>query len=155
MSKYVDNVNQLREFEESDVLDVMHSVMHLVRARLGRSKDDAEPGIGDMERRALGFFARNPGASQSDLVLHSGRDKGQVARLIAGLKERKLLQAKPYDDDRRMVRLYPTEQSQVLRADFMRRRKKISVEAVVGLGVEQKRELLTLLKQMEKNLRQE
>jgi DNA-binding MarR family transcriptional regulator len=155
MNKHVDNVNHLRDSTESDALELMHSVMHLVRARLGRSEDNSEPSIGDMERRALGFFARHPGASQSDLVLHSRRDKGQIARLIAGLKERKLLEAKPDSNDLRIIRLYPTQQSQLLHAEFMRRRKKISIEAVAGLTKEQARELLALLKHVEQNLRKE
>lgn len=155
MIKQVDAVNQLTQPAEDDVLELMHAVMHLVRARHPRAAEDENPSVGPMERKALGFFTRHPGATQRDLVEHSGRDKGQLARLIAGLRERGLLDAQADEKDRRVIRLYPTEQARVLHAEVQRERKKLSQKAVAGMSTAQQRELLALLKQVQANLRPE
>jgi DNA-binding MarR family transcriptional regulator len=47
-----------------------------------------------MEGKVLGYFCRHPGNTQSDLAQHSGRDKAQLTRLIARLKEAGLLEAR-------------------------------------------------------------
>ena len=74
------------------LFDQMHEVMHLFRSRLREALRDEPDVLAAMEARALGFFARHDGAAQGDLVRHSGRDKGQVARLVRSLLDRGLLQ---------------------------------------------------------------
>jgi len=152
MSKQVDTVNQLTPIVEDDVLEVIHAVMHQVRARHPRTNEDDNQAVGHMERKALGFFARHPGATQSDLANHSGRDKGQLARLVAGLKERGLLMATPDEKDRRVVRLYLTESAHALHAEVQAQRRKLSAMAVAGLTPDQKLQLLELLAHIQRNL---
>ena len=159
MNKLVDSVNQMADRRaghpsepiESDVLELMHSIMHCVRAAQHR-EGEAPAGLGHIERKALGFFSRNPGATQSDLVQHSGRDKGQIARLVSGLKERELLEARPDAEDRRVTRLFPTEKARSLHADIQQERRALAVRAVTGFSAQEQQVLLQLLRQVEKNL---
>lgn len=74
------------------LFEQIHEVLSLFRSRL-HERLRGEPGsVAGMEVRVLRFYARHPGASQSDLVQHSRRDKGQIARLVKSLIERGLLQ---------------------------------------------------------------
>lgn len=70
----------------------LHELMFLFRSRLMQSLRDDPEGLAGMEVKVLRFFSHHPGATQSDLVQHSGRDKGQIARLVKTLIERGLLQ---------------------------------------------------------------
>ena len=152
MNKQVDTVNQSMSSTEDDVLEVLHGLMHQLRARHLAGSSEADPGIGPMERKALRFFAHHPGATQSELVQHSGRDKGQLARLIAGLKTRGLLEARPDEKDRRVIRLYPTEQAHALYQQVQQQRKALSAKALAGLSQDQQQQLVALLKLMGRNL---
>ena len=152
MNKQVDTVNQSSVPRADDVLELMHGVLHQLRARHARGSVDADLGIGHMELKALGFFANQPGATQSDLVNHSRRDKGQLARLIAGLKERGLLEAQPDAHDRRVIRLYPTEQAQSLHAQLLQQRRVLADQALAGLSLDQTRQLMGWLQHISANL---
>ncbi|RYE93689.1 MAG: MarR family transcriptional regulator, partial [Oxalobacteraceae bacterium] len=79
--------------------------MHLYRTQQHRSLRGAQHDLAHMEIKVLGFFARHPGGSPSDLVAHSGRDKAQVARQIRALRERGLLDVQADELDRRSSRL--------------------------------------------------
>ena len=138
----------------TDVLEIMHSILHLLRARHLRDGDEGPGAVGLMERKALGFFSRNPGATPSDLAAHSGRDKGQLARLLANLRERGLLEARADEADRRVMRLYPTEKARQLHAEVQQQRRALAVRAVAGFSATQQAELMQLLQRVEQNLQQ-
>ena len=93
MRNKVDIVNQSSSASEDDVLELVHAVMHDYRSLQYRILRDGPHDITHMDAKVLGFFARRPGATQRDLVEHSGRDKAQLARLIKGLREQGLLAA--------------------------------------------------------------
>ena len=57
-----------------DPLDIMHSVMHQYRALQYRFLRDGPHDITHMDGKVLGYFGRHPGATQSDLAQHTGRD---------------------------------------------------------------------------------
>lgn len=152
MIKQVDTVNQPTLPGENDVLEVLHGLMHQLRARHLGGSGEADPSIGPMERKALRFFAHHPGSTQSELVQHSGRDKGQLARLIAGLKTRGLLEARPDEKDRRVIRLYPTEQAHALYRQVQQQRKALSAKALAGLSQQQQQQLVGLLTLVGRNL---
>jgi len=155
MRKSIDHVNQKAAQEAApralagDVFEAIHSVMHLYRAAQYR---DSTHGLTHMEGKVLGFFARSPGATQKDLAEHSGRDKGQLARLIGGLKERGLLEASTDEADRRSIRLQTTSagRSELQRMQAQGRRQ--SSLALSGLDVEEQRLLLDLLTKVQRRL---
>lgn len=139
---------------ENDVLELMHAVMHQVRSRQLRGLGESPNGIAPLEGKVLGFFSRHPGATQSDLVAHTGKDKGQIARLIAGLKDKGLLQAQADAQDGRVMRITLSEAAQAMHADVQRQRKGLATLAVAGMSAEQKRQLLELLQRVHSNLHQ-
>lgn len=128
-----------------DVVEAIHHTMHLYRARLYRMARDAAQTLSHMDGKVLAFFARHPGATQKDLVLHSGRDKGQIARLIAGLRERGLVDAEVDAADRRNIRLQLSADGRAAHKALHAQARRVAEDAVAGLDAGQRRELVALL----------
>ena len=152
MRRSVDSVNKSPAAGADDVLEQVHGLMHLVRSRQHRVLQGSPEAVTHMESKVLGFFARHPGATQKDLVGHSGRDKGQLARLIGGLRERGLLQASVDEDDRRNLQLQLTAAGQAADQALRRQARKLSAVAVKGLSEQEKEQLSALLERVRANL---
>jgi len=150
MRKSVDHVKHRGEPDE--VLEAVHAVMHAYRSQQFRVLRDAEHGATHMEGRALGFFARHPGATLSELVAHAGRDKGQLARLVGGLRERGLLDARVDESDRRNVSLHLTAAGQEAQQALRREGRKIASAALRGFSEQERHHLLELLARLRANL---
>lgn len=146
------SIDKVNHSAASDVLDAIHAVMHQLRARHHRVLRDAELGVTPMEARVLGFFARRPGASLTELAEHAGRDKGQLARLVQGLRDRGLLHAGADEHDRRVTRLALSPQALVLHDTLMRQRRREAEAAVAGLSRAECDTLLALLARVRANL---
>jgi DNA-binding MarR family transcriptional regulator len=136
----------------ADVLEKMHAVMHLVRTQQYRVRRDEPDALTHMESKVLGFFARHPGATQSDLAAHSGRDKAQLARLIGGLRERELLEARTDAADRRSVRLYLSAAGEAADQALRRRARRLAALAVKGFSEAEHEQLSSLLDRVRANL---
>lgn len=154
MRKQVDIVNHGLGLAE-EVVESVHTVMHLFRSLQFRALKDAAHDLSHMEAKTLGFFARHPGATQSELVQHSGRDKGQVARLIAGLRERGLLEASADASDKRSLRLQVSATGRSLQVQVRKQAQRVSTQAVSGLDEAECRQLLALLSKLRENLEQD
>ena len=160
MRKQVDKVNQNPPLRPSgtvgDVFDAIHSIMHLYRARQMRAPADAdadaEPALTHMEGKVLGFFARHPDATLSDLVAHSGRDKAQLTRLIRALRDRELLEARADEADRRSTRLRLSAGGEALHARWHRHGAAAAEEALAGVPDAERASLLALLERVRANL---
>lgn len=137
------------------VFDALHSVLHLYRSNRSQSFREREPDITHMESRVLDYFARHPGATLSDLVQHSGRDKAQLTRLIKNLRENGFLEAREDAADRRAVRLHLTEKGLVLQQDLRKSGQEVLERAVEGLSAEQRQQLVDLLAVLKGNLERE
>jgi len=136
------------------ILELVRAVMHQMRSKQLRDPAFVAAGLSPSEGRALAFFARHPGATQSDLVAHSGRDKGQVARLLAGLRERELLAAEADAGDRRVIRLTLSPAAEALHEAVRRQRRKLAEAAVAGLDASERQALQALLERVLANLDQ-
>ncbi len=147
MTKQVNKVNQSEQ-----VFDAVHSIMHLFRARQLRGLRDNPHELTHMEYKALGFFSRHPGATQGDLVAHSGRDKAQLARLLKGLRDKQLLDATVDEADRRITRLALTPQGQKIFHSLNELGQQTAVDAVTGMSADQLTQLQGLLQQIRTNL---
>lgn len=152
MQKVVDEVNQKSISPATEVMESVHAIMHLYRSRQQRSLRGEQHELAHMEAKVLGFFARRPGASQSDLVAYSGRDKAQVARLIRGLRERGLLHAEADEADRRSTRLSLTDEGRSLHAALHRHDGQLAAAALAGLSEAEQATLLGLLGRLRANL---
>ena len=130
----------------------MHAIMHLYRSAQQRSLRDGPNDLAHMEVKALGFFARHPGATQSDLVAHSGRDKAQVARQIRALRERGLLDVQADQLDRRSSRLSLSAEGKAVHAALHRNDGRLKDLALSGFTDEEKGALVALLARVRVNL---
>jgi len=152
MRNIVDEVNQNADSPAAEVMESVHAIMHLFRSRQQRTLRGEQHELAHMEIKVLGFFARHPGAAQSDLVAYSGRDKAQVARLIRGLRERGLLAAQADEADRRSTRLSLSEQGRALHAALHRHDGQLAEAALAGLSAAEQGLLLDLLGRVRANL---
>jgi DNA-binding MarR family transcriptional regulator len=155
MRKQVDIVNQPPGKLADEVFESIHSIMHLYRSRQYRSLRDGPHEITHMENKVLGFFARHPGATQSDLASHSGRDKAQLARLIKTLRDKALLEARVDETDRRSTRLQLSREGQAVFKGLHRQGSRLSAVAVSGLGEDECGQLVALLHRIRANLENE
>lgn len=151
MNRKIDKVNHSTR-HAVEVFETIHTVMHLFRARQYQSLRDAAHPLAHMEGKVLGFFSRHPGATLSELVAHSGRDKGQLARVIARLREDGYLDGEPDEQDRRVTRLRPSAQGKAVHEGLQRHARRLSDVAVAGLSDEDCQRLLALLEQVKANL---
>lgn len=157
MKRTVDFVNQNAVPSESPVgadavFEALHALMHLHRAQRLRALRDAAHELTPMDARVLGYFGRRPGATQSALAEHTGRDKAQLARLVAGLRERGLLEAQPDPADRRNLLLYPTAEGRAVHQSLQRQGRRMAEAAVEGLDDTERRQLLELIDRVRRNL---
>lgn len=154
MSESVDKINRQHPQDPAndEVLELVHTVMHQFRSQLFQALRQSTHELTHMESKVLGFFVRRPGATQSDLVQHTGRDKAQLARLIKGLRERGLLDAVADASDRRNVRLHLTEQGLAIQRAMHGHARALEAQAVAGLNEADKAQLLALLRHVRSNL---
>lgn len=152
MTKDDDNVSKVDIGPDNDVLEAVHEVMHAVRSKLLRSDADQPRDLSPMEGKALDYFARYPGATQSDLATHAGRDRGQVARLIGGLKDKGLLLAVPDETDRRVWRLSLSEEAQAMHQVTLQRQTALASVATRGMSDQEVQLLMGLLQRVRENL---
>lgn len=137
---------------DDDVLELIHTIMHQYRSQQYRLLRDGPHDITHMEGKVLLYFGNHPGATQSDLSAHSGRDKAQLARLVKGLRDRELLAARSNPDDRRNVHLALTAQGEALQKSLIQQGKRLGAVAVEGFAAEEREQLRDLLKRMSRSL---
>ena len=150
----VDNVNKNPEDAPQEIFDSIHAVMHLFRAGQYRAFRDGPHPLTHMEGKLIGFFARRPDATLSDLVAHSGRDKGQLARLIKTLKDQGFLEASEDQADKRSVRLRLTAEGRAIHQTLRRQSSRLAKLAIKGLEPSDCERLVALLARVKANLEQ-
>ena len=155
MWKKVDNVNHVGSPPASaaeTMIDLVHTVMHQFRSTQYQVLREHAHDVTHMESKVMGFFARHAGATLSDLVAHSGRDKAQLAKLVKGLRERGLLDAETDAEDRRSVRLRLSAAWQAVQQALHAEARVLNERAVDGLSAQEQAQLVTLLTRVKANL---
>jgi DNA-binding MarR family transcriptional regulator len=152
MRKPVDTVNHQEQRSGEGVLELVHTVMHQVRSLQSQALRGTPHDVTHMESKVLGFFARQPGATQSDLVQHSRRDKAQLARLIKGLRERGLLVAEADAADRRHQHLSLTSDGARVQRSLRACGRQLELQATDGLSAAERQQLQALLQRVKGNL---
>lgn len=150
MAKKVDNVNEIGG--NPDLLEALHAVMHAARLRHHQALRDAGLGLTPLEARLLGFFARRPGATLTELAEHAGRDKGQLARMVQALRDRGLLLAEADARDGRVTRLSLSPEARALHDTLQRQRRREAEAAAAGLSAAERETLRGLLARLRANL---
>lgn len=155
MPQLIDNVNKKAVPLAEEVFEHIHALMHLHRSQLLQSLRNSERDLTHMEGKALGYFARHPGATQSDLALHARRDKAQIARLIAGLKDKQLLAVLPDAQDRRNQPLELTPAGLALHESLSVQGRKLARLGLSSLSTVEGQQLRELLAKMRARLETE
>ena len=149
---FVNHSPPARSSQGSEVLDLVHRVMHQVRSQQYQVLRDGPADITHMESKVLGFVGRHPGATQSEMAQHSGRDKAQLARLIKGLRERGLLAGQADAADRRSVTLSLTTDGQAVLRSLQQQGRRLNKQATAGLSAAEAKQLVALLQRVRGNL---
>jgi DNA-binding MarR family transcriptional regulator len=160
MMKSNDNVNQSgkgrrndsKDDRKDEVLDLVHTVMHQYRSQQYQVLRDGPHDITHMESKVLGYIGHHPGATQSELSQHSGRDKAQLARLIKGLRDRQLLAGEVGEEDRRSVKLTLTPEGETVLRTLKQQARRLNAKAVSGMSSAEEAQLLALLQRVRANL---
>jgi len=155
MWKKVDNVNHVGSPTASaaeTVIDLVHTVMHQFRSTQYQVLREHAHDVTHMESKVMGFFARHAGATLSDLVAHSGRDKAQLAKLVKGLRERGMLAAESDAADRRSVHLRLSAAGQAAQQAVRAEGRVLNEQALAGLSAREQAQLIDLLRRVKANL---
>lgn len=137
-----------------DIIDTLHQAMHRYRALQFRALRAAAQDLSHMEFKALRFIAEHPGASASDLVQRSGRDKAQIARLLAELRARGLVEARPAPGDRRSQTLHLSAAGEAVDAQLRDLSEALAAESLSGFSDADATALLALLQRWVGRLQQ-
>jgi DNA-binding MarR family transcriptional regulator len=144
MTAKVDSVNQI---DDDALFELLHEVFHRMRAALQAAIGEDEAGLAGMEARALAFVARHEGTTAGELVKRSGRDKGQVARLVARLTELGLI-ARTEGDDRRSYTLHLTAEGKAAHRRIERKRNRAAAAMFRSLSAADRASLAGLLRRL-------
>lgn len=139
---------------QNAVFEAIHKVMHRYRAAVMRELRDNTQALAPMEHRALAFFAHTPGATLSDMVEHSGKDKAQLARLVRDLRDKALLDASPDPHDRRITRLTLSQAGEAMHKAAQECQRAVQMKAVTGLSHTECIQLTALMEKILTNLKE-
>ena len=137
-----------RSSPPSDVFEAMHDLMHVYRAHMVRAMASIHPELTINEVRALGFIGRHPGATQKDLVRHSGTDKAQVARMVALLADKGWIASTPNPDDGRSRLLTLSAEGKALQDTVRAARQGLSARLLESCDAGTQAQLLALLEKL-------
>ncbi|WP_309387406.1 MarR family winged helix-turn-helix transcriptional regulator [Cerasicoccus frondis] len=151
----VDKVNKHSANIAENVFESIHALMHVIRSEQYRVLRDSPYNLRHMEGKMLAFFHHHPGATLSDLVERTGRDKGQLARTIKELKAQGLVTSEPDPDDRRSHRLSLTEEGRRIHESLIGQLQQLTQIAVRDLSEADCEQLLALLQHVRGNLQAE
>ncbi len=141
------SVESVSEAAGDAVFEQMHEILFLFRSQLSQRLNKAGEDVPGMAWKVLGFYARHPGWTQMQLVEHSGRDKGQVARLVKQLTERGLLhRGDGFSGKRRGLAL--TERGQLVFNRLQRHRAQLANQLTSVLSANEQAQLSRLLEKI-------
>lgn len=134
----------------AQIFEAMHDMVHVYRARMMEVVASIHPELTHNEVRALMFVGRHPGATQKELVQHSGADKAQIARLVALLLDKGWLQCAPHEHDKRSRCLHLSPQGKALFQAVHDARAKLAAELLQPVPEALQAQLLEMLEMLEK-----
>lgn len=139
--------------DDEGILNQVSALTDVIKARLRAEMDREALGLAPMEARTLAYLQRHPGCSQADFASYTRRDKAQVARLVKPLIERGLVASLPDSADRRVNRLWLTEDGAALQRRAARHRASLAHQMLAGLTLAERAEAARLLERLAENLR--
>ena len=137
---------------DDELLDLLQTLIFELKSAMSRAMLEQGDALAPMEMRALAFFAKRPLSSPSDLVKRTGRDKAQVARLIASLVDRGLLTSQTDAEDRRSYTLKLTKAGVLAARRIERKRRRAAENLFAGFDERERAGLASFLTRMQQNL---
>ena len=135
-----------------DVFEALHDLMHAYRARMVRAMTSVHPDLTFNEVRALNFIGRHPGATQKELVRHSGADKAQVARMLGLLQDKGWLERAPHAEDKRSRCLALSPEGSALYKALRESRQALAASALKNCDKNTQAQLLAQIQQLRESL---
>lgn len=114
-------------------------------AALYRTAQYETLGIGCFQDQYLLKIYKNPGITQEEIAEALFVHKSNVARQVASLEEKGLIERRPDAADRRALRAYPTEKAAEVVGEILRIRGEWTQKLLDGMTEEQKSEASQLL----------
>lgn len=136
------------------VAEQIHLIRRLYQARLSRAYSNAGPEIVYMAGRILDFIARHPGCLQSEIAAYFHRDKGQIAKVIANLREQELIGMEA-GSHRRSQKLVLTAKGEKTRLRSQQERDRVAQLGIADFNPTERRLLIDLLRRMRRSLESE
>lgn len=133
---------------DEEYIDLVHTLMFSLKASMRTTLEDDGTGLAPMEARALHFLQSHPGCPQSEFVQATGRDKAQVTRLFKPLVERGLVATIADDADRRLQRLWLTEEGSQLQRRIARHRASLARRMLRELSLKEREHAAAVLRKM-------
>ena len=100
----------------------------------------------------LRFFANRPNSTLKELRVDFSKDKGQLAKLINGLKAMNLLKSQVDRIDKRQVRLELTTEGARVQKRLRQHTQALAENACKGLKIKDRLELIVTVNQLSKGL---
>lgn len=130
---------------DEDALEQLSAVMFAFKSEMRRAMQVAGHALNGMEVRMFLHIARHPGVTASALVAGSGRDKAQVTRLVQQLEQAALVRRETDPCDRRVQRLFLSEEGLQLHGHLQRQRQAVGARLLGKLSAEEQAQLGALL----------
>ncbi len=126
--------------------------MHLIRSRQYQVFRHCPYQLTPMEGQIVEFFGCHPGATLSALAEETGRDKGQLARLIKALREYGLLTPAASGPDKRAIPLQLSREGEKVRRVLREELEEATALAVSDFNASDRTLLFHLLTRLRTNL---
>lgn len=136
----------------TNVFEAMHDLVHVYRAHMVRTMAIVQPDLTLNEVRALMFVGRHPGATQKELVAHSGADKAQVARMVGLLQDKGWLDSLPNADDKRSRCLRLSPEGVALHQALREARRGVAASLLKSCDAVTQAQLMDLLAQVRSHI---
>jgi len=143
-----------KEFMSDDIGRLLGDISRRFRQRLRTSPVLDELGLSPLQAELLAWVGRTQRATASAFVEATGRDRGQVARLVTQLEKAGLISRRPCDKDGRVQYLEVTERGRDHARRLYANREKLSTESLRGVSDEDRAALERILSVVRDNLRQ-
>lgn len=152
MNDNVDNVNHMVAKPGEDIAEEIHAIRHLFNQRRYQAQNIGGHELSHMEARVIFFVGGHPGATQKEIVAQFGRDKAQIARLIAILRQNGLIELQTDSTDKRMQRMFLTGKGRSMHDQTKGERKRLAALAVADFDPAEHKVLMNLLGRVRANL---
>lgn len=137
-----------RDVAGEEIADLLSEIGRVFKARLRGLPDSPAKALSMPQRDVLVMIGRRPGVTPARICERTGRDRGQVTRLVAELELLGLVERDRSTEDRRSIVLRLSSSGTELFARMLERRADLSQLMLSGLTDKEAGALKTMLQHM-------